>query len=216
MKKKIASIAALCLALATFAAVLTACGEENTTIPRYGEYFFYRDEALGGLVLEVPRSSSVASGALVLPEESWWYAETAEGEETEHAEALPVVAIASGAFEYNSKLTSVTLPEGLKQVGDRAFYSCTALTSVTINGTAVRIGKESFEYCSALSSVTGGSVAAVGERAFFACSSLGCFSAVDDNAVIGSRAFGYTGIESADDIGATGSNIAADAFGNAE
>lgn len=213
MKKKIAIIAALCLALATFAAVLTACGEDNTTIPRYGEYFFYRDEALGGLVLEVPHSSSVSSGAIVIPEESWWYAETAGGEETEHAESLPVVAIAAGAFEHNSKVTSVTLPESVKHIGERAFYSCTALSSVTLDGTAVRVGKEAFEYCAALSSVTGGSVAEVGERAFFACSSLGSFCTVDDNAVIGSRAFGYTGIESAEDIGATGSNIAADAFG---
>ncbi len=214
MKKKIAIIAALCLALASLTGVLAACGEDDTAIPHYSEYFFYNDEELGGLVLTVPYVSAVASGELTLPEESWWYADGADGEETEHTDPLPVVAIADGSFAHNRNITSVVLPESLKVIGDRAFYRCSSLTGVTLSASAAEIGDEAFGYCSSLTSVSGGSIGSIGDYAFFSCSSLSSFTKMEEGATIGSRAFGYTGIDGAEEIGASGSGIAGDAFGD--
>ena len=45
-----------------------------------------------------------------------------------------VTKIADSAF-YNSKITSVTIPEGMVEIADNAFYGCTALTDVYYDGT---------------------------------------------------------------------------------
>ena len=57
--------------------------------------------------------------------------------------------IADNAFSYymsNSKLTTVTLPQGLKIIGEQAFYNYTALSSCNIPDSVEKIGKEAFRY----------------------------------------------------------------------
>ena len=44
----------------------------------------------------------------------------------------PVVAIGERAFEYCSKLTSVTIPDSVTTIGDYAFLYCSSLTSVNM------------------------------------------------------------------------------------
>lgn len=43
---------------------------------------------------------------------------------------VPVRKIQAGAFVGNSKITSVTLPANLREVGDRAFAWCTSLMNL--------------------------------------------------------------------------------------
>ena len=50
-------------------------------------------------------------------------------------------------------LTSVTIPEGIKTIGDGAFYSCTALPTITLPST-VTVIDASFEDCTGLTSIT--------------------------------------------------------------
>jgi hypothetical protein len=59
----------------------------------------------------------------------------------------PVIGIKHGLFAYEQKVTSVTIPYGVKDIGDNAFYFCTELRTVTIPSTVTRIGYGAFEMC---------------------------------------------------------------------
>lgn len=73
-----------------------------------------------------------AFGDLVLPEE---------------IEGVPVVGIAQGAFQNNTALTSLTLPEGLRFIGAFAFANCTKLQNcILIPDTVEWIGTMAFRY----------------------------------------------------------------------
>ena len=56
-----------------------------------------------------------------------------------------VTSIESGAFQFCSALTQVTLPNSVTSIGDGAFYNCSALTQVTIGNSVTSIGYEAFE-----------------------------------------------------------------------
>ena len=55
-----------------------------------------------------------------------------------------------GAFYNCSKLTSVTIGNGVTSIGSNAFYNCTGLTSVTIGNSVTSIGSYAFFQCSNL------------------------------------------------------------------
>ncbi|WP_165253408.1 leucine-rich repeat domain-containing protein, partial [Adlercreutzia sp. ZJ304] len=57
---------------------------------------------------------------------------------------IAVTTIANNAFE-NSGITGVNLPQGLKTIGDEAFYGCSGLTSITFPNTLVEIGSSAFQ-----------------------------------------------------------------------
>ena len=73
----------------------------------------------------------------------------------------------------NTRLTSVTIAEGVTFIGTRAFYYCTGLTSITIPSSVTAIGTEAFYYCTGLTSITiPASVTAIGNYAFSGCADL--------------------------------------------
>ena len=58
-----------------------------------------------------------------------------------------------GAFYNCSMLTSVTIGNGVTNIGEQAFYKCSGLTSVTIGDSVTSIGSAAFEDCSGLTSI---------------------------------------------------------------
>ena len=83
-----------------------------------------------------------------------------------------VIKIAEG-FYGCTKLKSVTLPDTLEELGNRAFYNCSGLQHVVLPDSLKTIGDDSFYGCSALESVTfGGHLMRVGANAFKNCKSL--------------------------------------------
>ena len=48
------------------------------------------------------------------------------------------------------RLTSVTIPNGVRTLGDFSFYYCTTLASVTVPASVTSIGANAFALCSAL------------------------------------------------------------------
>ena len=74
---------------------------------------------------------------------------------------------------YIGTSTSVTIPNSVTTIGDRAFYGCSGLTSVTIPNSVTSIGSSAFSDCSGLTSVTiGNSVTSIGNSAFSGCNNL--------------------------------------------
>ncbi len=62
-------------------------------------------------------------------------------------EGYPVVSIARSAFEANTKITNVIIPQGVTSVGKFAFYYCTNLTSVTLPSDTLLIDNYAFDGC---------------------------------------------------------------------
>ena len=78
-----------------------------------------------------------------------------------------------GAFDNCSKLSSITIPDSVKSIGDYTFYNCSSLTSITIPDNVTSIGEYAFSNCSSLTSITiPDSVTSIGSSAFRGCSSL--------------------------------------------
>ena len=58
-----------------------------------------------------------------------------------------------GAFSGCSSLTSITIPEDVTSISERAFYGCSSLTGITIPSSVTSIGSSAFYDCSSLTSI---------------------------------------------------------------
>lgn len=66
---------------------------------------------------------------------------------------LPVTAIADFAFYSLTNLTSVTISQGITNIGFEAFYSCSRLSSVSIPTSISSIGDWAFQNCTNLTQI---------------------------------------------------------------
>ena len=116
-----------------------------------------------------------------------WSKETSKGVITFDADVTKI----AGAFDQCSNLTSITIPESVKTIGEDAFRSCTSLTTITIPDSVTTIGNSAFSDCKSLTSVTiGDNVTTIGDFAFQSCSSLKNITIGDSVTTIGQYAFG--------------------------
>ena len=122
--------------------------------------------------------SNEYSGKVVIPESV-----TYEGID------YKVTSIGNDAFFLNT-LTSITIPNSVTSIGDRAFCECSSLTSITIPNSVTTIGDVAFSGCKGLISVTiGNSVTSIGAWAFSECSSLTSITIPNSVTSIGDGAF---------------------------
>jgi BspA type Leucine rich repeat region (6 copies) len=100
-----------------------------------------------------------------------------------------VAFIEDQAF-YDSRLTSVTIPDGVFGIGDGAFYFCTSLNNITIPASVTSIGSHAFYSCRTLASITiPNSVTSIGEAAFGNCWTLAKITIPNSITIIGDAAF---------------------------
>lgn len=81
--------------------------------------------------------------------------------------ALSVTEIANSAFE-GCQIDTISLPNGIETIGDKAFFNCSSLCLVNIPSTTKKIGERAFYYCNLSSITIPASVEAIGEKAFSA------------------------------------------------
>ncbi len=100
---------------------------------------------------------------------------------------------------YAPKITSVTIGDNVKSIGNYAFYDCSGLTSVKIPNSVTKIGKSAFINCSNLTSIIiGEGVLDIDCYAFRNCSSLA--SIVIPKSVISIGNYVFSGCSSLDSI----------------
>ncbi len=61
--------------------------------------------------------------------------------------------IESSAFEGNTSLKKITIPDGIRSIGSKAFKNCTALEAVTLGNTLESIDEYAFEGCAMITRI---------------------------------------------------------------
>lgn len=88
-------------------------------------------------------------------------------------EVIQVVELAQEAFKACRGMTSVTIPKGLRVIGDGAFNLCSGLKSIDIPEGVELVGDGAFSECSSLARVTlPKSTKSIGANAFQGCIAL--------------------------------------------
>ena len=149
-----------CILLTCMLCSISAKAEFDTRV-RYGigNLYYYLDFSSMEAIIAPDNSYS---GSLVIPEKLYSRYGT-----------FTITGIYASAFENCDDLTSVTIPNSVKSIGDNAFSSCTGLTSITIPNSVTSIGNNAFDYCKNLTPVTiPNSVTTIGDYAFWVCESL--------------------------------------------
>ncbi len=101
-----------------------------------------------------------------------------------------VKSIGDHAFYNRGSLKSVIIPASVTSIGDSVFYGCESLTSVTIPDGVTSIGDQAFYYCESLTSVTiPVGVTSIGEKMFYNCKSLKSVTIPSSVTSIGEQAF---------------------------
>ena len=76
-------------------------------------------------------------------------------------------------YQYQSIVKYVTLPHGLVNIGDCAFYNCGEITSIILPNTVTSIGGRSFSFCWKLKSIQiSENLLTIGNHAFWDCANL--------------------------------------------
>lgn len=84
-----------------------------------------------------------------------------------------VIKLGDGIFEDNDALNSVTLADGITEIGARAFYDADALVCIVTNEQLTTIGDEAFYSCDSFNSVIlYDAVTSIGTEAFYGCPQL--------------------------------------------
>ena len=80
-----------------------------------------------------------------------------------------VTKIGNNAF-MNSPVSSVTFNDGLKEIGEQAFYFCSQLAAINIPGSVTTIGNNAFFFCQKLATITlNEGLQTIGDYAFYLC-----------------------------------------------
>lgn len=106
------------------------------------------------------------------------------------ADGEPIQAIHDNAFQNNTLLTGVTVPDSITSIGFYAFSGCTNLARATIPDSVVRLGNGAFSNCSSLTQVTlPAGLTALEQSTFFFCENLAGIVIPDGVTTIGNSAF---------------------------
>lgn len=168
------SIAMLCLSLQAYASDFEINGIQYTIT------------SFTKLTVEASSISSNVTGDVTIPSTV-----TFKGKE------LAVKAIRRRFAYGKDKITSITISEGVKEIGDYAFENCSNLLSVTMPKSLTYIGQEAFKDCSKLEKVDALGVYTIEASAFANCENL-TSCVFKSLAEIGKKAFTNCGIVSID------------------
>lgn len=104
-----------------------------------------------------------------------------------------VTTLGDNIFAFLDKAETVTLPNSLKTINDKAFYGCASLKQIKGGYNALKkIGNSAFAYCRKLEAVPDfPSLEKIGEKAFYYCYGLSDISLGYSVKSVGKDAFAY-------------------------
>ena len=106
-----------------------------------------------------------------------------------------VKTIEKGAFRYADRISAISLPSSLEELGDEAFYGCRQLAMIVLPSGIKTIGKEVFAMCDSLESFTiPDGISAIPVGMFWSCDDLKTVVIPGSVREIGSTAFKNCGI----------------------
>jgi len=83
-----------------------------------------------------------------------------------------VTAIGDGAF-HNCSMKTITIPDRVTSIGERAFEWCKELTEITLPDGITEIGSSAFEYCSSLTEIKlPAGITEIKDKMFYDCGNL--------------------------------------------
>lgn len=189
-----AVIAVSAVPFVTFAAGTPAVASEKSAEPE----FYLENINFDDFTAEIGEVAN-CTGDLVIPSK---------------VNRFSIVGIQAKTFFGNTEITSVTIPESVKYIGENAFTGCLSLESVTISNSVTELGKGCFTSCTALKSVSlGKGVTTIPENCFYACTSLRSIEFPENITEIGDQAFFGCGDLSGAYIPPTVTAIGKDAIG---
>ncbi len=157
---------------------LIACGDKEPDPVPYSQGLAYKVNA-DGTSCTITGMGTCKDTALNIPPEIDGYTVTALADGKFEFIFDPATEIniwtevSPAPFSDRSTLTSVTLPDTVKAIGDYAFQGCKNLLSVDLGNGVVQIGEGAFQNCTALESVTlSSSLTTIEDEAFRNCLSL--------------------------------------------
>lgn len=107
-------------------------------------------------------------------------------------DGFQVIGIGAYAFNSNTNVTSIKIPDSVIRVGEGAFWGCTSLSSITIPSSVTIIGDGAFYCCASLTSVTlPDNITNIGTIMFAYCTSLSRITIPSHVTTIGNSAFAY-------------------------
>ena len=90
----------------------------------------------------------------------------------------------------DTKVTDVTIPNGMTSIKNKAFRCCTSIEHITIPNSITSIGQDAFKNCSSLTGLTiPSSVTSISDFAFCGCTSIESMTIPDSVTSIGSSTF---------------------------
>jgi hypothetical protein len=106
-----------------------------------------------------------------------------------------VISVESSAFQNNTNITALSLPNTVETIGSSAFAACTSLTTAHYGDNTTTLGASMFQNCTSLSTVTGNQfITSIPQLMFGGCSSLTSYTIPATVTSIGASAFGSTGL----------------------
>ena len=175
--------------------VFSSCNSlTNLTIPAsvtsIGTQAFYDDSHLAAIIVD-PSNTNYSSLDGVLFDRNQTKLIQCPGGKTGNYSIPPgVTNLADSAFYNCRQLTRITIPSGVTQLGTYEFYSCTSLTNVTIPSSVTVIGTYAFaEDYNLLSITIPTSVTRLEYGAFYDCSSLASVTLPNNVTSLGDSAF---------------------------
>ena len=101
-----------------------------------------------------------------------------------------VKGIGDFAFTNAIGITSLSLPEGLESIGESAFYGCEKIAALSLPDSLLTLGKAAFSLCTGLQSVSiGGGLSEIGDSAFAGCEGITALTVGKGVTAIGDAAF---------------------------
>jgi len=149
MKKFISIILSILILFSTTNGLSVTINAADTTKGETDDYVYYYTEETGTAFIEKYTGTATE---VKIPDKINGY---------------EINRIGNNAFYLNSKITSVTMPEGIESIGGNAFAGCQKLEYINIPESVTEIGMSAFDGCRKLADITiPENVTKIAERAF--------------------------------------------------